>query len=88
MWICDCSTTSRKLPLRDRLRGREMPLPVVPLPADDEWLGYGLARVGREYCMSIGHPLRGLELHPAERSRPSWVHILEWTEEQWSHLAA
>ena len=64
-----------------------MPLPIIPPPFSDEWLGFWLLRVADRYGMRIAALL---ERTPGFINPPrsqTWTKRLECGEEQWAALA-
>ena len=64
-----------------------MPLPIVPPPLADEWLGHWLLRLADRYGFRIAALLErtpGFLIPP--RSQP-WTGRLECADEQWAALA-
>ena len=65
-----------------------MPLPLIPPPGADEWLGHWLLRIADRYGLSPDRFLHRLNVHPPEPPRIfAWPHPVGWCASQWQDFA-
>jgi len=65
-----------------------MPLPLIPLPRTDEWLGHWLLRIADRYGLSPDGLLHRLNVHPAQPPYLfTWLHTVKWSASEWQDFA-
>jgi hypothetical protein len=85
---CLCWTKSNSLRQLEQSQAASMPLPLVPPPGADEWLGHWMLRIADRYGLSPDRFLHRLNVHPPDPPRIfAWLHPVRWSCSQWQDFS-